>query len=137
MAKIKVLYEGDLHNLVTHEETGQTLHTDAPKDVKGRGETFSPTDLLSASLGTCITTMIGIYAAKKGWDIRGMHLTVEKTMTTTLPRRVNKIQIEVWFPLELPIDEQERVEKAADACPVHHSLHPDIDYSILFHWGQH
>lgn len=136
MVKIHVVYEGDLHNQLTHEPSGQTLHTDAPKDNQGKGETFSPTDLFAASLVSCVATLIGIYAKRKGWDLRGMKLSVDKTMSTEGPRRVAKLPVEVWMPIAVPDEEKEKVERVAYTCPVHKSLHPDIEAPIVFHWKE-
>lgn len=136
MVKMHVLYEGDLHTIVTHEPSEQTLHTDAPVDNKGLGQTFSPTDLMGASLASCIATMIAIYADQKGWDLRGMRLSVEKTMSKDAPRRIVGLPVEVWMPRVIEEKEKERVERIAHSCPVHISLNPEIDASITFHWKE-
>lgn len=135
MTKIDILYEGELHNLITHEQTGQTIHTDAPKDNKGKGETFSPTDLFAASLGSCITTVIGIYAARKGLDLRGMRATVEKTMSTDAPRRIIRLVVDLWIPLDLPQEEREKIQAIAHTCPVHNSLSPELEVVIQYFFG--
>ncbi len=136
MAKMRILYEGDLHTQITHEPTGQTLHTDAPVDNQGRGETFSPTDLVAAALASCIATVIGIYGRRKEWDLRGMRMTADKTMSVDVPRRIVKISMEIWIPIPLSLEEQEQVKKVAHTCPVQHSLHPDIDIALVFHWAE-
>ncbi len=133
MTKMHLIYEGQLHTVAVHEPSGQTLHTDAPTDNQGKGETFSPTDLLATALATCIATVIGIYAKRKGWDLRSMRIDYEKTMENN-PRRIKSIALDVWFPIEISKDEREKVKEIALTCPVHHSLHPSIDIPLTFHW---
>jgi len=133
MSKIKVLYEGDLHTIVTHEESEQTLHTDAPKDNGGKGQTFSPTDLLAASLATCIATIMGIYAQFHNIDLRGMEIEMEKFMSQDTPRRIQKIVGLIRLPEGVSQEERMQLERAAHSCPVHHSLHPDIEVAITYH----
>lgn len=136
MVKMHIVYEGDLHTIVKHEPSGQTLHTDAPKEVGGNGQTFSPTDLLGAALASCIATVMGMYAAKKGIDLRGMQLEIDKEMSKATPRRIGSFTIQVWIPLALPQEDRDKLERAAKACPVHQSLHPEIDVDITFHWKE-
>lgn len=136
MVKMHVVYEGDLHTIVTHESSGQTLHTTAPLDHKGRGETFSPTDLVGAGTASCIAMVIGMYAERKGWDLRGMRLSVEKTMSTDAPRRIVALPVDIWMPIEIEENEKEKLERIARTCPVHNSLHPAIDKPITFHWKE-
>ncbi|MCC5832606.1 MAG: OsmC family protein [Chlamydiales bacterium] len=131
-----VLYEGDLHTVVTHEPSGQRLHTDAPIDNKGKGETFSPTDLIGASVASCIATVIGVYAERKGWDLRGMRLSVEKTMSTDAPRRIVSLSVEIWMPISIEEKEKEKLEKIALTCPVHNSLRQEIEKPVIFHWKE-
>jgi uncharacterized OsmC-like protein len=130
MSKIKVLYEGDLHTIATHEDTGQTLHTDAPKDNQGQGQTFSPTDLLATSLATCIATIMGIYARNHNIDLRGMRIEIEKVMSTDTPRRIVKLLIGITFPEGVSEKEKAILTKVGQGCPVHHSLHPNIEFAI-------
>lgn len=137
MSKIDVIYEGDLHTLVIHDQSGRTLHTDAPKDHEGKGENFSPTDLVAAGLGSCFATVLGIYAKRKGWDLKGMRVVMEKIMSSEPPRRIATLKVELWFPLKLPLEEEEKVKKIAHSCPVQHSLHPNIKVSLVVHWGEH
>lgn len=136
MVKIDVIYEGDLHTRVTHEPSGQILHTDAPVENQGLGETFSPTDLVGAALASCIATVMGIYAKRKGWDLRGMRLCVEKRMSTGSPRRIIALPVEIWIPLSLDKKDRDSLEQAARSCPVHHSLNPEIDAPFIFHWSE-
>lgn len=124
--KIEVLYEGDLHTIATHTNTGQTLHTDAPKDNKGKGLTFSPTDLVATAYASCIATVMGIFAKTKGIELAGLQILVEKSMTKTAPRRIEKLQTHIKFPSHLTEKERLDLLEIGTSCPVHHSLHPDI-----------
>lgn len=134
MTHSKVLYTGQLHTECTHE-SGAKIQTDAPKDNQGKGEAFSPTDLLAASLASCMLTLMGIAARKAGTDLPGTVATVEKIMSLDLPRRIAKIKIRVNCPLSFAEELRMRLEKAALDCPVHHSLHPGIELDIHFSWG--
>lgn len=133
MVQIDAEYQGDLHCTAEHVPSGVTLTTDAPKDNHGRGESFSPTDLVATALGTCMATIMGIQARKHGFDLEGMEISVEKEMASN-PRRIASLRTEVRMPR--PLDEQTRqhLEQAARHCPVHHSIHSDIDAPIVFHW---
>ena len=105
MPFIDVEYEGELHCSITHELSGSVIATDAPPDNQGKGETFSPTDLLAASLASCIATVLGIYAQRKQWDLRGMRLRIEKKMSQNPPRRVEALLTEVWMPISFNSEE--------------------------------
>lgn len=135
MVEITAVYEGQLHCTATHGPSGTTLSTDAPKDNMGKGESFSPTDLVATALSTCILTTMAIVATRHGIDITGATVRVEKHMTTTGPRRIARLPAEVHMPRPLSPEDQQRLENAAHACPVHKSLHPDIDAPIQFAWG--
>lgn len=134
MVKSTVEYSGDLHCLATHGPSGKTIDTDAPLDNQGRGEAFSPTDLVAAALGTCMATIMGIYARKHGIDLQGMKIEVAKEMSAESPRRIRRIATEVWLPVSKDIDPNGNLEKAALACPVHQSLHPAMEKPVTFHW---
>lgn len=133
--EISVVYQGQLRCEATHGPSGVTLHTDAPVDNHGRGESFSPTDLVATALGSCILTILGIQADKHGLDLTGTRVTVEKHMSTDTPRRIARLPVRVAVPVELDADMRKRLERAAHTCPVHHSLHADIDKPIDFTWG--
>lgn len=135
MTIIESRYEGELRTLCTHEGSGETLRTDAPKDNQGKGEYFSPTDLLATALGSCILTLMGIAAQKYQVDIKGAQVRVEKTMSTTPPRRISVLMAAVHVPQTFDAAIQAGIEKAALTCPVHESLHPDIKQHITFSWG--
>ena len=134
MIKVSIEYEGGLRCKATHGPSGVSLQTDAPVDNHGKGELFSPTDLVATALGSCLATVLGILAERKGWDLKGLRVEVVKEMTQSAPRRIARLATEVWLPLALPPADRELVEQTARNCPVHHGLHPDIDAPIVFHW---
>lgn len=103
-------------------------------DNHGRGESFSPTDLLATALGTCILTTMGIYAERHGIDLRGARVAVLKDMTQAPPRRVARLTTEVRIPLPAAHPQRGALEKAAQTCPVHASLHPEIEMPMRFIW---
>jgi len=135
MVEIDITYTGDLHCEAVHGPSGKTLVTDAPKDNRGRGAAFSPTDLVATSLGTCIATILGIQARDLEIDLDGIEITVEKEMASA-PRRIASLRTEVRMPRAVDADLRNRLERAARGCPVHHSLHPDIDAPITFVWPE-
>lgn len=135
MTKMKVVYQGDLHTECTHLESGMKIATDAPKDNMGRGETFSPTDLFAASLGTCMVTLMGIAARKLAVDLKGLTAEVEKEMSTAGARRIGKIIVRIRSSISPNQQIREKLEHAAITCPVHHSLHPDVKVEVDFVWG--
>jgi putative redox protein len=130
MVKILLEYSGDLHCEAVHGPSDAKLETDAPVDNQGRGESFSPTDLVATGLGACMATLMGIYARKHDIDLKGMRIEVVKVMSTEPPRRIAKLLCEVW----MPCPENEGLKQAALTCPVHLSVHPDIERPVVFHW---
>jgi putative redox protein len=134
MSGIVVEYLGGLRCRSEHAESGVVVTTDAPKDNHGLGESFSPSDLLSVSLGSCILTMMGIAAQSLGIDISGASATVEKEMANA-PRRIAKIAVAVRVPHEIEAEHVRKLEVAAHACPVHRSLDPAFEAAITFSWG--
>ena len=134
MVRISISYEGGLRSAATHGPSGQTLHTDAPVDNHGRGESFSPTDLVATALGSCMATIMGIVAERHQLDLRGMEIGVTKVMSADAPRRIAKLETTINVPL--PPDHPQRVllENAALTCPVHKSLHPDMEKPVVFRW---
>ena len=135
MVKSTIEYTGDLHCVAAHGPSGARLQTDAPVDNQGRGESFSPTDLVATALGSCMATIMGIYAKQKGIDLKGMRLEVAKEMTPAAPRRIARIETEIWLPVPREADPHAGLEKAALNCPVYKSLHPEIEKPVLFHWA--
>ena len=128
-------YKGSLRNEVTHLQSGTTILTDAPLDNHGKGESFSPTDLLASSLGCCMLTIMGISAESYGFTLEGTTVETEKIMGTD-PRRVVEIKIDFHFPEGSNFTPQQKriIESAAKTCPVANSLHPDLKKTINFNW---
>lgn len=132
MLTINVRYAGNKKCDLTHPE-GPTIRTDAPKDIGGDATAFSPTDLLAAGLASCILTTIAIVAERLGTSIAGATASVEKHMTTPpAPRRIGRLPVLIKLPASVPPDLRERLERAGHTCPVHASLHPDIDAPIHY-----
>lgn len=124
------IYLGDLRTRATHVRSGNKIITDAPPDNKGKGEAFSPTDLLATSLASCMITIMGISAREHGFDIDGTTAKVWKIMEAN-PRRVGEVKIELTFPKNNYSDKHKKlIEKAAFSCPVYKSLHPDLIKTI-------
>ena len=135
MVSIQIEYQGELHCKATHGPSGVELSTDAPKDNQGRGESFSPTDLVATALGSCMLTIMGIAARTLNIDISGATATVEKEMTATPPRRIERLTVRIRVPHAPSAANREKLERAAHTCPVHRSLHPDVQIPIEFTWG--
>jgi putative redox protein len=133
MVEVTVKYEGDLHCVSTHGPSGAEIATDAPVDNHGRGEAFSPTDLVAAALGSCMATIMGILAQRKNLPLEGTKITVKKEMTAA-PRRIAKLETDIYLPLPADHPEREMVENAALTCPVHRSLLEEIEKPVRFHY---
>jgi len=133
MATVRSKYLGDLRTESEHLHSGSKLITDAPLDNKGKGEAFSPTDLLATSLGTCILTTMGIAAGTHEIDIKDTEMEITKIMESQ-PRKVKEVVIEIYFPKNYIEKEKMILEKAALTCPVHLSLHPDLVKTLHFHY---
>lgn len=130
-----VVYNGDLRTICTHLRSGNAFETDAPVDNNGKGERFSPTDLMATSLATCMVTVMGIKARSMGFDLTGVTVEVEKIMKAD-PRRVGGINLFFTVPDALKdLDEKTKqiLKHTGNTCPVQHSLHPDIAVSV--DWG--
>lgn len=132
MVDISVRYDGEFHCSATHGPSEATISTDAPTDNQGKGEAFSPTDLVATALGTCMATTMSI--RNEGVDLRGMTVTVHKEMSSDAPRRIVALPSEVHIPLPPDCPQRESVEQAALNCPVHKSLPPEIDRPTKFFW---
>ena len=134
MVRIAVRYEGGLRCAAAHGPSGQTLRTDAPVDNHGRGESFSPTDLVATALGACMATIMGIAAERHQLDLRGMSIEVSKVMSADAPRRIAKLATTIKVPL--PPDHPQRIllENAALTCPVHKSLSAEMEKPVEFEW---
>jgi putative redox protein len=136
MTQIEVFYEGSLRTRCVQTGNGQELVTDAPKDNMGKGEMFSPTDLLAAALGSCVLTLMGIAANRLKVDLQGLRLTVEKEMAQMPARRIGRLVIHVYCPKTFDNDITQKLETSGSHCPVHQSLHPDTKQEFFFHWGE-
>lgn len=117
---------------ILHEPSGAVITTDAPPDNNGDGTRFSPTDLVAAALGSCIMTIIDNISERDGFSVLGMHMQLEKQMSTGSPRRIASLPVSISLPKHLLPEQRERLERAAKACPVHHSLHPDVSVQLTF-----
>jgi putative redox protein len=135
MVAIQLEYQGDLHCKAVHGPSGTELATDAPKDNQGRGESFSPTDLVATALGSCMLTVMGIMARTLKIDITGTTATVEKEMATTPVRMIRSLTVKIHVPHQVSEEDRKKLERAAHTCPVHKSLHPDVQKPIEFTWG--
>ena len=134
MVNVSIEYTGDLHCDAVHGPSHAKISTDAPTDNRGKGESFSPTDLVATALGTCISTTMGLRADQLGVDLRGMTVSVQKEMSKEGPRRIVGLPSEVHIPLPASSAHREALEKAALNCPVHKSLPPEIDRPTKFFW---
>lgn len=132
MVKINIEYQGELHCEAVHGPSNCKLSTDAPADNCGRGESFSPTDLVATALGTCVATIMGIYADRHELDLKGMAVKVEKQMSTDQPRRIMRLPVHITVPIALDERHRKSIEAAAGHCPVHQSLRADIDAPLTF-----
>jgi putative redox protein len=130
-----VVYQGDLRTMATHLQSGSVIETDAPIDNNGKGERFSPTDLVATALASCVLTIIGIAARSHGFKIEGTKCSVTKIMVTD-PRRIGEIIVRMEFPKENEYDSKTQaiIERAALTCPVFESLHPELKKTIEFLW---
>lgn len=135
MVSIEISYAGDLHCEAKHGPSGSVIQTDAPKDNQGKGEAFSPTDLLATSLATCILTTMAIMARRLEVDMTGATAKVEKIMSREGPRRVAELPLVISMPAGISEVNRIKLEQAAQSCPVAKSLHPDVKKTITFEWA--
>lgn len=134
MSTSKITYNGGLRTTAIHERSGNEIITDAPVDNKGKGEAFSPTDLLATSLGNCMLTIVGIAANEHGFNIDGTSCNITKIMAEN-PRRVAEIVVDFQFPANGYSDKDKKIiERSANTCPVMYSLHPDIKKTVTFNY---
>ncbi len=132
MVTAETKYTGDLRTIAKHVLSGEVITTDAPPDNSGKGEYFSPTDLVATALGSCMLTIMGIFAKRHNFDIDGTELKITKIMADG-PRRISEIIVELEFPHN-QYSEKERmlIEQAARTCPVAQSLHPDLKQTVIY-----
>lgn len=131
----KVVYVGGLRTVATHLRSGSEIETDAPVDNHGKGERFSPTDLLATSLACCMLSVIGIAGNTHNFDITGAECEVEKIMAAD-PRRVAEVRVTMHMPKDKSYTDKEKkiIENTALTCPVILSLHPDCKKTLTINW---
>ena len=130
-----VTYVGNLRTVCQHLRSGTSIETDAPVDNKGKGERFSPSDLVATAPGTCMLTIMGMRADEMDVDLTGTKIEVEKIMKQD-PRRIGGINLTFHFPESLEVNDRQRtiLQRAAETCPVAYSIHPDIALNVNFNW---
>jgi putative redox protein len=128
-----ILYEGNLRCNAKHLQSGNSIETDAPTDNRGKGERFSPTDLVCTALATCMITTMAMKATDLGIELKGTTVDVKKHIFAD-PRRIGKIDVEVIYPSTLILDEKDKtiLQRVGDSCPVMKSLHPDIELNVKY-----
>ncbi len=130
-----VIYEGELRTVAQHTASGTRIETDAPVDNHGKGEKFSPSDLVATALGSCMLTMMGMKARDLNIDLKGTRIEIQKFMKAE-PRRISGISLTFHLPNNLHLSEKNKtiLQRAADTCPVFYSIHPDIDVQVNYNW---
>ena len=123
-----------MHTEAKHSISGSVIHTDAPKDHEGEGKDFAPTDLLASSLGTCVITIMGIEAKRRGWELGKITIDVYKTMTSEGPRKIKTLELEIFMPSELDTEKYKILQRIAEECPVKLNLERSVD--IKLNWNQ-
>jgi putative redox protein len=133
MTTIACLYGGELRCTARHDPSASLLETDAPRDNQGKGERFSPTDLVATALATCVLTVMGIVAKRHGWSLEGTTARVEKTMTSSGPRRIDLLEVWIVLPAALPDNALAVLREAGEGCPVKRSLEGAVPMRL--HWS--
>jgi putative redox protein len=136
MVKIEIEYKGQLITEVTHSPSGTKFVTDAPLDNGGKGSTFSPTDLVAAALGSCMATVMDLFARRHSVSLEGTRISVEKTMVHQPLRRIGELKVDILLPVPADHPQRAGLERAALTCPVHQSLHPEVKAPVTFHWAK-
>ena len=122
-----------MHTEVKHSLSGSVIQTDAPKDHDGEGKDFAPTDLLASSLGTCVITIMGIEAKRRGWELGKIKIDVYKTMTSDGPRKIKTLALEILMPSELDSEKYKVLQRIAEECPVKLNLEESVDIKLNWH----
>ena len=122
-----------MHTEAKHSLSGSVIHTDAPRDHDGEGQDFAPTDLLASSLGTCVITIMGIEAKRRGWELGKITIDVYKTMTSEGPRQIKTLAIEIFMPDELDTEKYKILQRIAEECPVKLNLERSVDIELNWH----
>jgi putative redox protein len=130
-----VIYEGELRTVAHHTASGTRIETDAPVDNHGKGEKFSPSDLVATALGSCMLTIMGMKARDLDIDLKGTRIEIQKFMKAE-PRRISGISLTFHLPAFLHLSEKNKtiLQRAAETCPVFYSIHPDIDVQVNYNW---
>jgi len=136
MVEIEIQYEGGLRCRAVHGPSRVELRSDAPLDNQGRGESFSPTDLVATALGTCMATCMGMVARRNGWAIEGTRVHVKKGMVADPKRRIGRLDVRIEVPGEHDPAARATLEETARTCPVALSIHPGIEAQIEFVWSR-
>ena len=132
MTRISCRYTGDLHCTAEHDPSRVALHTDAPPDHDGRGESFSPTDLLATALGTCVLTVMGIMAKRRNWTVTDAKASVEKIMSQTGPRKIEILRVWITLPPGLTEDQVQLFKRVVNDCPVKRNLEPSMTIDLIW-----
>ena len=136
MVEITVEYQGTLRCQAVHQPSGREITTDAPVDNHGKGESFSPTDLLATALASCISTIMGIYADRhEDLDLTGLNIKIEKHMSAEAPRKIAKLPMVINFPSGINDKHRSALEEIVQHCPVHRSLDPSIETPVVFNYA--
>lgn len=132
----EIIYKGNLRTQATHLQSGTSIETDAPTDNQGKGERFSPTDLVATAYGTCMITTMAIRAADMQLNFDNTRIEITKIMSSDAPRRISGIKCHLYFSptFEASEEQKEQLIRIARSCPVEKSLHPDIQLDVVFHW---
>ncbi len=133
MNKIKCSYLGDLKCEAKHLQSGNRIYTDAPLDHCGKGENFSPTDLLATSLGSCLLTIMAIKARSNGWELEKITLEIEKIMAKNKDRKIEKLIIDIYIPEDLASEKLDFIQNASKDCPVTRNLSKSLELQINWH----
>ena len=133
MSKITCSYLGDLKCEAKHLQSGNLITTDAPIDHCGKGENFSPTDLLATSLGSCLLTIMSIKARSNGWELKNIYLDIEKIMTKNEERKIEQLIIDIYIPDDLSKEKIDFIKNASEDCPVTRNLSESLDLKINWH----
>ncbi len=134
--EINLVYEGGLHTRAEHGPSHTILHTDAPVDNQGKGESYSPTDLVATALGSCMLTIMGIAARDHGIDIEGTRVKVVKEMIADPYRRIASLTATITMPRALPEEQRRILEGAALTSPVYQSLGEKVQRPVEFLWPE-
>jgi len=132
----EIIYKGNLRTQATHLQSGTSIETDAPTDNQGKGERFSPTDLVATAYGTCMITTMAIRAADMQLNFDNTRIEITKIMSSDAPRRIAGIKCHLYFSPDFRASEEQKAQliRIARSCPVEKSLHPDLELDVAFHW---